>query len=34
VLATNFTQSAELFEQFPRQDVFIASKHGPEKTAP
>ena len=28
VLATNFGQSAELFESFPKQDVFIADKGG------
>ncbi len=31
VLATNFSQPAALFEKFPRRDVFIASKDGPEK---
>jgi oxalate decarboxylase len=29
VLATNFSQPAELFEKFPRRDVFIAPKDGP-----
>ncbi len=31
VLATNFSQPAELFEKFPRKDVFITSKDGPDK---
>ena len=31
VLATNFSQPADLFEKFPRQDVFIAGKNGPGK---
>jgi oxalate decarboxylase len=34
VLATNFSKPAALFEKFPRQDVFIADKNGPEKSAP
>jgi hypothetical protein len=29
VLATNFTKPADLFEKFPRKDVFISSKDGP-----
>ena len=33
VLATNFGQPASQFEQFPRKDVFIADKVGPEKSA-
>jgi oxalate decarboxylase len=28
VLATNFGQPAELFEKFPKQDVFIADRNG------
>ena len=31
VLATNFSQPAELFEKFPKKDVFIAGKEGPAK---
>ena len=31
VLATNFAQPAELFGKFPKQDVFLAGKDGPEK---
>jgi oxalate decarboxylase len=31
VLATNFSKPASLFEKFPKKDVFIASKDGPEK---
>jgi oxalate decarboxylase len=31
VLATNFGQRPDLFKRFPRQDVFIASKNGPNK---
>ncbi len=31
VLATNFSKPAALFEKFPKKDVFIASKDGPEK---
>lgn len=31
VLATNFGKPASLFESFPKNDVFIASKDGPEK---
>ena len=31
VLATNFSKPASLFEKFPKGDVFIASKDGPEK---
>ena len=34
VLATNFGKPAALFEKFPHQDVFIADKDGPEKSAP
>ena len=34
VLATNFGKPATLFEKFPRKDVFIASKDGPEKSGP
>jgi oxalate decarboxylase len=34
VLATNFGKPASLFETFPRKDVFIADKDGPEKSAP
>jgi oxalate decarboxylase len=34
VLATNFGKPAALFEKFPRQDVFIAAKGGPEKSGP
>ncbi|APW64040.1 cupin domain-containing protein [Paludisphaera borealis] len=30
VLATNFSKPAALFEKFPRADVFIADKDGPE----
>src|SRR5437868_7941137 len=30
VLATNFGKPAALFERFPRKDVFIADKNGPE----
>ena len=33
VLATNFGKPAALFEKFPRRDVFIADKDGPEKPA-
>jgi oxalate decarboxylase len=29
VLATNFSKPAALFEKFPRDDVFVASKNGP-----
>lgn len=29
VLATNFSQSAELFKKFPDRDVFIADRNGP-----
>lgn len=29
VLATNFSQAAELFDKFPHHDVFIAGKDGP-----
>ncbi|HEY1784666.1 MAG TPA: cupin domain-containing protein [Pirellulales bacterium] len=31
VLATNFSKPASLFDKFPKSDVFIASKDGPEK---
>src|SRR4051812_36105242 len=31
VLATNFGKPAALFEKFPRRDVFITNKEGPEK---
>ncbi len=31
VLATNFSKPADLFEKFPRHDVFIADKDGPKK---
>ena len=31
VLATNFAQPAELFGKFPKHDVFLAGKDGPEK---
>jgi len=31
VLATNFSKPAALFEKFPKKDIFIASKDGPEK---
>ncbi len=31
VLATNFSKPAALFEKFPKGDVFISSKEGPEK---
>jgi oxalate decarboxylase len=31
VLATNFGKPAALFEKFPKKDVFIADKDGPEK---
>jgi oxalate decarboxylase len=31
VLATNFSQSAELVEKFPHRDVFVAPKGGPGK---
>jgi oxalate decarboxylase len=31
VLATNFGQRPDLFGRFPRQDVFIASRNGPNK---
>jgi oxalate decarboxylase len=31
VLATNFSQPAELFARFPHRDVFIAGGGGPEK---
>jgi oxalate decarboxylase len=34
VLATNFSKPTALFEKFPRQDVFISDKNGPEKSAP
>jgi oxalate decarboxylase len=34
VLATNFGKPAAQFEKFPRRDVFIADKDGPEKSAP
>ena len=34
VLATNFGKPASLFETFPRKDVFITDKDGPEKSAP
>ncbi len=34
VLATNFGKPAALFEKFPRRDVFITDKDGPEKSAP
>jgi len=34
VLATNFGKPASLFEKFPRKDVFIADKDGPEESAP
>ena len=33
VLATNFSQPAELFEKFPKHDVFLASASGPDKSA-
>jgi len=28
VLATNFGQPAELFQKFPREDVFLTGKDG------
>jgi oxalate decarboxylase len=31
VLATNFSKPASLFEKFPKKDVFLASKDGPDK---
>jgi oxalate decarboxylase len=31
VLATNFSKPASLFEKFPKRDVFIADKNGPNK---
>ena len=31
VLATNFSQPAELFEKFPDRDVFVAGRNGPGK---
>lgn len=31
VLATNFGQPAELFAKFPKKDVFITGKEGPDK---
>ena len=31
VLATNFGRPASLFEKFPKRDVFIAPKNGPNK---
>lgn len=31
VLATNFSQPAELFEKFPKAEVFLAGKDGPDK---
>jgi oxalate decarboxylase len=31
VLATNFSQTAELVEKFPHRDVFVAPKGGPGK---
>ena len=31
VLATNFSQKPELFDKFPKKDVFIADKDGPGK---
>jgi oxalate decarboxylase len=34
VLATNFTKPASLLEKFPRRDVFIADKEGPERRGP
>jgi len=34
VLATNFGKPAALFEKFPRRDVFIADKDGPQKPGP
>jgi oxalate decarboxylase len=32
VLATNFGKPAALFERFPRKDVFIADREGPDKS--
>jgi oxalate decarboxylase len=34
VLATNFSKPAAVFEKFPRRDVFIADRDGPESSAP
>lgn len=34
VLATNFGKPASLFEKFPRKDVFITGKEGPDKSVP
>jgi oxalate decarboxylase len=34
VLATNFGKPASLFENFPRRDVFIADRDGPEESGP
>ena len=34
VLATNFGKPEALFKKFPRKDVFIADKDGPEKPRP
>jgi oxalate decarboxylase len=34
VLATNFGKPASMFEKFPRRDVFIADKDGPENSSP
>jgi oxalate decarboxylase len=31
VLATNFSKPGSVFEKFPRRDVFITNKEGPDK---